>query len=101
MWDPSIGIALLSCLTFAFFLHVFFVVTTANSWYPIAASIHPGANLSAQIIPHTIKLQPLPVCRREMDYKVIEIWVYSVNNYFALTGLTGPSQWAYFAAILI
>ena len=51
-----------------------------------------GAILSDQIILHTIKLQPPPVYKREIDYEVIEAWIYSVDNYFTLTGLTDPSQ---------
>ena len=51
----------------------------ASSLQPIAASTPLGATLSAQIIPHTIKLQPLPAYKGEMDYKVIEAWIYSVT----------------------
>ena len=64
----------------------------ASSSQPTAASAPLGATLSAQIILHTIKLQPPPAYKGEIDYKVIEAWIYSVDNYFALTGLTDPSQ---------
>ena len=63
----------------------------ASSSQPVAASAPLGATPSAQIIPHTIKLQPPPIYQGEIDYKVIEAWIYSVNNYFALTSLTDPS----------
>ena len=64
----------------------------ASSLQPAAASAPLGATLSAQIILHTIKLQPLPAYKEEMDYEVIEAWIHSVNNYFGLTSLTDPSQ---------
>ena len=63
----------------------------ASSSQPVAASAPLGATSSAQIILHTIKLQPTPVYKRDMNYKVIEAWIYSVDKYFALTGLTDPS----------
>ena len=65
-----------------------------------AASVPLSATLSAQIILHTIKLQ-LPASKGEMGYEVIEAWISTVDNYFALTGLTDPSQYAYFAATLM
>ena len=58
----------------------------------MATSTPLGATLSCQIILHTIKLQPPTVYKGEMDYEVIEAWIYSVDNYFTLTGLTDPSQ---------
>ena len=64
----------------------------ANSSQPTAASVPLNATLSAHIILCTIKVQPLPVYKREIDYKVNEAWIYSVDNYFALTDLTDPSQ---------
>ena len=59
---------------------------------PAAVSAPLGATLSAQIIPYTIKLKPPPLYKGEMGYEVIEAWIYSVENYFTLTGLTDPSQ---------
>ena len=73
----------------------------ASYLQPTATSATLGASLSAQIIPHTIKLQPLPAYKGEIDYKIIEAWIYSVNNYFTLTGSTDPNQQAHFAATLI
>ena len=70
----------------------FFIATLASSPQPIASYTSLYATPSAQIILHTIKLQPLSTYKREMDYKVIKAWIYSINNYFALTGLTDPSQ---------
>ena len=64
----------------------------ASSLQPKAAFAPLGATLSAQIIPHTIKLQPPPLYKEEVDYEAIEAWIYSFNNYFALTSLTDPSQ---------
>ena len=64
----------------------------ASSSWPIAAFAPLGATMSAQILLHTIKLQPTPAYKGEMNYEVIEAWIYSVNNYFILTGLTDPSQ---------
>ena len=64
----------------------------ASSLQPAAASSPLGATPSAQIVPYTIKLQTLPACKGDIDYEVIEAWIYSFDNYFALTGLTDPSQ---------
>ena len=44
----------------------------ASSSQLTAASAPLGATLSAQIIPHTIKFQPPPTFKGEMDYKVVE-----------------------------
>ena len=68
------------------------MVTITNSLQPTTASAPLSATLSAQIIPHIIKLQAPPAHKAKMDYKVIEAWIYSVSNYFALTGLTDSSQ---------
>ena len=67
-------------------------MTIASCSQPTAASAPLGVTLSAQIILHTIKLQPQPAYKGEMNYKVVEAWIYSVDNYFTLTGLTDPSQ---------
>ena len=75
-----------------FLTYLFFVVTMASSLQPTAASAPFGATISAQIIPHTIRLQSLPIYKREMDYKDIEACIYSDNNYFALTGLSDPNH---------
>ena len=64
----------------------------ASSSQPAANSTPLGATSSAQTIPHTIKLQPPPAYKKEMDYEVIEAWIYSVNNYSTLTGLTDLYQ---------
>ena len=87
----SKGLALLGCYLFVFFLCVFFVVTVASSFQPVAACAPLGATPSAQIIPHNIKLQHLPAYKGEVDYRVIEAWIYSVDNYFALTCLLDPT----------
>ena len=63
----------------------------ASSLQPAAASAPLGATLFAQIIPHTIKLQPPPAYIGEIDYKIVESWIYSADNYFALTDLTDPN----------
>ena len=77
------------------------MVTMASSLLPTAASASLSAILSSQIIPYTTKLQPLPECKGEIDYEVIEAWIYSVDNYFPLTSLIDPSQWAHLAANLM
>ena len=64
----------------------------ASSLQLLSASASLGANLSAQIIPHTIKLQHLPAYKGEMDYEIIKSWIYSVDSYFAMTGLTDPAN---------
>ena len=67
-------------------------MTIAISSQPTAASTPLSATMSAQNILYTIKLQPQPAYKGKIDYKVIEAWIYSVDNYFTLTGLTEPSQ---------
>ena len=64
----------------------------ATSLQPTAASTPLSATLPAQIMLHTIKLQSLPIYKGEIDYKVIEAWIYNADNYFALTGLTDPAN---------
>ena len=59
---------------------------------PIAASIPLGTTLSAYIILLTITFQPPPVDTGKMSYKVIEALIYSIDKYFALTGLTDPNH---------
>ena len=57
------------------------------------AAFAPLSNIpSAQIILYTIKLQPPPTYKGEMDYKVTEAWIYSIDNYFLLTSLSDTSQ---------
>ena len=64
----------------------------ASSSQPEAASAPLGATLSAQIILYTNKLQPPPNFKGEIDYEVIEVWIYRVHNYFALIGLNDSGQ---------
>ena len=64
----------------------------AYSLQPTGAFTPFSANSSAKIILHTTKLQLPPAYKGEMVYKFIEAWIYNVDNYFALTGLTDPSQ---------
>ena len=46
--------------------------------------------LSTQTMPHAIKL-PVPApYRGEMDYEIIEAWIFTLQQYFLLTGLTEP-----------
>ena len=66
---------MLSSLLFVFLMCVFFTVTIISVLQPAAASAPFGATLSAQIIPYTIKLQPPPVYKKEIDYKVVEAWI--------------------------
>ena len=77
------------------------MVTMANSSQPTAASAPLGAISSAQIILHTIKLQTPPAYKGEIDFEVIEAWIYNADNYFALIGLNDPSQQAHFSTTLI
>ena len=68
------------------------MVSMASYSQPTAASAPLGTTLSTHIILYTIKLQPSPAYKGEIDYDIIEAWNYSVNKYFTLTGLTNPSQ---------
>ena len=68
------------------------MVTMANYSQPEAASAPLATTTSAQIIPHTIKLNPPLICKAKTDYEIIESWIYNVDNYFTQTGLTDPSE---------
>ena len=73
----------------------------ANSPQPVAILAPCGAAVSAQIIVYTIKSQPLPIYKESMNYKVIETWIYSFDNYILVTSLTDSSQLAHFSATLM
>ena len=45
---------------------------------------------SLQIMTHTIRIKEPPVYNGEMDYYLVESWIFNVDNYFALVGLTDP-----------
>ena len=57
------------------FIHAFdkyiSVVTLSSYLQPMAAFAPHSATLLAWIIPHNIKLQPLPMSKGEIDYEVI------------------------------
>ena len=44
--------------------------------------------MTTQTIPGAVKLKEPPTCDITMDYKTIEAWLFAVENYFALVGLT-------------
>ena len=39
-------------------------------------------------MPGAVKLERPPVYDGTMDYEIIEAWIFSVDNYYALVGLT-------------
>ena len=79
-------------------LHALFIVTIASFHLDVAASASLGTTPSVQIITQTIKLQTLTEYKGEIDYEIIEAWIYSTANYFALNRLTDLSQYAHFSA---
>ena len=87
-----IGLDYFNCLLFALSFIGFFVVTMASSLLLVATSAPLGATPSAQLILHTIQLQPPPEYKEEIDYEDMKAWIYSITNYFALPVLTNPSQ---------
>ena len=52
---------------------------------PAGKSQAPRTYRSLQTMAHTIKLVQPPVYKGEMDYEIIEAWIFAVDNYFALT----------------
>ena len=45
-----------------------------------------------QLMPHAVKLKEPPTYEGQVDYETIESWMYSVNNYYVLVGLTDEVQ---------
>ena len=41
-----------------------------------------------QLMPGTVKLREPPTYDGTMDYEVIEAWLFNVDNYYAIIGLT-------------
>ena len=55
---------------------------------------------TTQTMPHAIKL-PVPApYRGEMDYEIIEAWIFSLDQYFLLTGLTEEVQRARYIVVV-
>ena len=52
-------------------------------------------------MPGTVKLKEPPQFDGAMDFDVIESFIFSVDNYFALVGLTDPIQQTRFASTLL
>ena len=44
--------------------------------------------MTTQIIPGAVKLKEPPTYDGTMDYEAIEAWLFMVENYFVLVGLT-------------
>ena len=44
--------------------------------------------MTTQTIPKAVKLKETPINDRTMDHETIEAWLFAVENYFALVGLT-------------
>ena len=56
---------------------------------------------SLQIMSHTIRLKEPPVYNGEMDYDLVESWIFNIDIYFVLVGLTDPIKQTRFAATLL
>ena len=54
-----------------------------------------------QVMGHAVKLKEPPTYEGEVDYETIKLWIYSVDNYYVLVGLTDEIQQARFAATLL
>ena len=44
--------------------------------------------MTTQTMPGAVKLKEPPTYDRTMDYEIIEVWLFVVENYSALIGLT-------------
>ena len=52
-------------------------------------------------MPGTVKLKEPPQFDGAMDFDAIESFIFSVDNYFALVGLTDPIQQTRFTSTLL
>ena len=44
--------------------------------------------MTTQTMPGAVKLKEPPTYDRTMDYEAIEAWLFAVENYFTVVGLT-------------
>ena len=44
--------------------------------------------MTTHTMPGAIKLKQPPIYGGNMDYKTIEVWLFAIENYFLLIGLT-------------
>ena len=52
-------------------------------------------------MPNAVKLKEPPQYNGAIDYELIEAWIFGVDNYYKLVGLTDEVQQARFAATLL
>lgn len=57
--------------------------------------------MTTQVMPNAVKLKEPPVYDGSIDYELIEAWIFGVDNYYKLVGLTDEVQQARFAATLL
>ena len=54
-----------------------------------------------QLMTQAVKLKEPPTYKGQVDSKTIESWIYSVDNYCLLVGLTDEIQQACFAVMFL
>ena len=54
-----------------------------------------------QVMPNAVKLKEPPQYDGAIDYELIKAWIFGVDNYYKLVGLTDEVQQTGFAAILL
>ena len=52
-------------------------------------------------MPNAVKLKEPPQYDGAIDYELIKAWIFGVDNYYKLVGLTNEVQHAWFAATLL
>ena len=52
-------------------------------------------------MPNTVKLKEPPQYDGAIDCKLIEAWIFGIDNFYKLVGLTDEVQQARFAAMLL
>ena len=57
--------------------------------------------MTTQTMPGAVKLKEPPTYDGTMDYETIEVWLFPVENYFALVGLTDEIKQSRFVSTLL
>ena len=57
--------------------------------------------MMTQGMPNAVKLKEPPQYDGAIDYELIKAWIFGVDNYYKLVGLTDEVQLARFAAALL
>ena len=57
--------------------------------------------MTTQVMPKAVKWKEPPQYNDTIDYDLIKVWIFVVDNYYKLVGLTDEVQQARFAAMLL